>query len=493
LRHDNALPVEDYLDVDLEPPLVVDLDGTLIKVDLLFETTSRFLTLHPLLGLQLVRWPASGKTALKTRLSEDVEVDAASLPYNERLLAWLREARAAGRRLVLATASHRRFAEAVAAHLGLFDEVFATDGNTNLKSGHKRDLLVSRYGERNFDYVGNSSSDLVVWQAARCAYVVSTSASLIAKARTTANVEQVFTDEKPPLVKSLFRALRPQQCLKNLLVFVPLLAAQRYADKASVIEALLAFVVFGLTASSVYLLNDLVDVADDRRHARKRYRPFAAGDLSMLNGWVTWPTLLVGAFTLAVLTLPGQFVAALFTYFALTLAYSLMLKRRAVIDVLTLAGLYTLRIIAGAAAISVPLSFWLLTASIFIFLSLAFVKRFSEIKIARDNNETGLLHGRGWLPGDLELASTLGSCAGYLSVLVLALYIQDSHTADLYKTPKLIWLACPLLLFWISRVWLVAHRGKMHDDPVIFALKDRASWLTGICLIGTFLVAKATH
>jgi 4-hydroxybenzoate polyprenyltransferase len=248
--------------------------------------------------------------------------------------------------------------------------------------------------------------------------------------------------------------------------------------------------VFGLTASSVYILNDLADVADDRHHHRKRFRPFAFGNLSLLTGWVAWPSLLIAAFVLASTLLPASFVWVLGAYFILTLAYSLRLKQSAMLDVLTLAGLYTIRIIAGAAAISVPLSFWLLSFSVFIFLSLAFIKRFSELKTARKSGHEGNIRGRGYVHQDLELVSSMGSSAGYLSVLVLALYIQDAVNANLYGAPQVIWLACPILLYWISRAWLIAHRGQMHDDPIVFAIKDRVSWVVGACFLGVFALAK---
>lgn len=457
-------------------PLVVDLDGTLLKGDLLFESANFYVTRHPLQAFRIFAWLLSGKAVLKARLADFADLDPAVLPYNESLVAWLRDQKAAGRTLVLATASHRRLADAVAGHLSLFDEVLASDGNLNLKADAKRDLLVDRYGAGGFDYVGDDRADLPVWQAAGSAHVASASASLLDQARAQGNVDQVFRAGRPPVLPTLAKAMRPHQWLKNLLVVVPLLTAQRYGDVHSVVLALFAFLAFGLAASSVYLLNDLADVANDRHHPRKRQRPFAAGDLSLLGGWLAWPIALFAAFILAGLTLPMFFAAVLAAYFILTLAYTLRLKKIAVVDVLTLATLYTLRIIAGAAAISVPLSSWLLAFSMFIFLSIALVKRYSELRMARDQGDEGRLHGRGYGPDDLEIVSAMGVASGYLSVLVLALYIQDRHTALLYPSREFIWFACPLLLYWISRTWFIAHRGGMHDDPFLFALKDWVSW-----------------
>jgi 4-hydroxybenzoate polyprenyltransferase len=471
-------------------PLIVDLDGTLFRGDLLFETTSAFITQHPHKIFQLPLWLASGKSQLKAKLAEATDIDASSLPYHHDLIAWLRDQKAQGRTLVLATASHRVLADKVAAHLDLFDEVLATEGEHNLKADANSDLLVSRFGAKGFDYVGNDRADFPVWRASDVAHIVSSSAALISQVKAQSNVDQVFAAGKTPFLPTLIKAMRPHQWMKNLLVFVPLLTAQRYGDAYGILSALLAFLVFGLTASSVYLLNDLIDVADDRQHPRKRRRPFASGNLSLLTGWLAWPVFVLVAFTLASFSLPLRFVGVLATYFILTLAYSLNLKKRAMVDVLTLAALYTLRIIAGAAAIAVPLTFWILAFSMFLFLSLALIKRFSELKVARDNGKEGNIRGRGYSSDDLEAVSAMGVASGYLSVLVLALYIQDSHTAMLYRTPQFIWLACPLLLYWISRAWLITHRGLMHDDPIVFALKDSKSWIVAAGFVVVFGLAR---
>lgn len=472
------------------PPLVVDLDGTLIKTDLLLETTNQLLTRQPWQIFRLCHWLAQGRSRLKAHLAMSTTIDAASLPYNEALIAWLKQQKSQGRPLVLATASHHQLAEQVAEHLGIFDQVLATRDDINLKSHHKRDLLVSQYPDRGFGYVGNDWADIVVMESAVDAYLVSHSPRLIATAKSLGNLTQTFESNPSGSLTAFFTALRPHQWLKNLLIFIPLLAAHRYGSGSSLVSALLAFIVFGLTASSVYLLNDLVDIADDRQHPRKRQRPFAAGNLSLLHGWLAWPSLLLLAFAIASLTLPASFVATLSIYFVLTVAYSLYLKHCALIDVLTLAILYTVRIIAGAAAISVQPTFWLLAFSMFIFLSLAFIKRFTELRSARNAKHQGQLRGRDYYPEDLELVSSLGAGAGYLAVLVLALYIEDPRTAELYRNPKLIWLACPLLLYWICRAWLMAHRGLMHDDPIVFALKDRSSWVVGALLASVFILAK---
>lgn len=474
----------------LSRPLVVDLDGTLIRTDLLVESASQFLIQYPFQFLKPLLWLMQGKVVLKTELAQCVQLDAAALPYNADVLDWLRVEKRSGRRIVLATASHRVLAEQVAQHLQLFDEVLASEGETNLKSNAKAQALIERFGEGGFDYVGNDWPDVQVWAKAHTAHVVDASTSLLSRARAQGNVGRVFSRSMPSKLVAMFKAMRLHQWMKNLLVFVPLMAAHQYADVQRDVLALMAFVIFSLTASSVYLLNDLVDVQDDRHHARKRSRPFASGALSLIVGWVAWPALLLVAVVLSALLMPVLFSVSLGVYFVLTVAYSLQLKQLAVVDVLTLAALYTLRIIAGAAAIDVAMSFWLLLFSMFIFLSLALIKRYSELKVARDAGKTGALRGRGYEPDDLELVSSLGGSSGFIAVLVLALYIQDGQAAHLYATPQLIWLACPVMLFWISRAWLIAHRGRMHDDPIVFALKDKVSWGVGAFMVGVLALAR---
>lgn len=475
---------------DFSCPLVVDLDGTLLKTDLLIESANYLLTSSPLNCFKLLLWLNKSKADLKTHLAEISLFDPSSLPYNKGLLARLNEQKALGRKLVLATASHKLLAEKVVAHVGLFDEILATEGTVNLKGTKKRDALIERFGEGGFDYIGNDQPDMPVWQSARKAYVVSSSPGLINAVKTLGNFEEALPPEQPPFVRSLLNALRLHQWIKNFLIFIPLLAAHRFMDGLSILNALFAFIIFGFTASSVYILNDLVDVADDRHHPRKRYRPFASGNLGLVAGWLLWPMLLALAFFFSAALMPKNFTVVLITYFILTLFYSVRLKQYAMLDVLTLAGLYTIRIIAGAVAILVPPSFWLLTFSMFIFLSLAFIKRFSELKAARNSGHEGNIRGRGYVHQDLELVSSMGAGAGYLSVLVLALYIHDAHTPELYSAPEVIWLACPILLFWISRAWLIAHRGLMHDDPIVFAIKDQVSWIVGGCFLGVFVLAK---
>jgi 4-hydroxybenzoate polyprenyltransferase len=270
---------------------------------------------------------------------------------------------------------------------------------------------------------------------------------------------------------------------------VPLLASHRVGELDLLVSGMLAFVLFGLCASSVYLLNDLLDMEDDRQHPSKRFRPLASGAVPIRAVLLVFPALLLGAFAGAAWLLPWKFTLALASYYALTLAYSLVLKRIMTVDVITLAMLYTMRIVAGTFAFDVSLTFWMLAFSMFLFLSLAMVKRYAELRESRNKNKTDLTHGRGYYPSDLEMISSQGVASGYLAVMVLALYIQDQNTLALYHHPQVIWLACPLLLYWVTRTWMMAHRGWMHDDPVVFAMKDRNSLILGVLFAIVFWFA----
>jgi 4-hydroxybenzoate polyprenyltransferase len=455
------------------PPLCVDLDGTLLRTDLTAEGLLALGKRSPFGLLRLMAKRPRGKAAFKLALADQVRCDPSRLPYNNDVLQLVQMARAEGRRTVLVSASPRPWVEAVARHLGLFDDVLATDDAcTNLSGSAKAEGLVQRYGEKAFDYAGNARIDLHVWRHARKAIVVTPDHGVLAGARSQVYVATVF-DDRPSRLGTWLKAMRLYQWAKNLLVFVPLLGAHAWANAVAVTQGCLAFVVFGLAASSVYLLNDLLDLDQDRCHPRKRLRPFASGMLPVAQGVLATLMLLAAAALLAGL-LPPAFRVALAVYYAVTLAYSFCLKQIVLIDILVLAGLYTVRLIAGGAAVNLGLSFWLLAFSVFLFMSLALVKRYTELLVQRDAGALTAC-GRGYHVDDFPLLQTMGVVSGYLSVLVLALYINSDTGRVLYRHIEFIWFLCLLLLFWISRVWLLAHRGKMHDDPLVFALTDRSS------------------
>jgi 4-hydroxybenzoate polyprenyltransferase len=476
-------------------PLVVDLDGTLINTDLLAEGASAYLTRSPSALLDLARWTRAGKSVLKGELARRTVLDVTVLPYRDDVVAWLGEERSTGRRIVLATASDERLAQAVADHLGIFDDVLATAHGVNLKGEAKRQALVERFGEGGYDYVGDDlrdEADLTVWRSAATAHVVlGRHASTPEPARAVAPIGAVFP-RRGHRPADLVRMLRPYQWVKNALILVPLLTAQRLDDASAVTDTLVALVAFCLVASSVYVLNDLVDLAHDRHHPRKRRRPLAAGRVSLLTGWALWPVLLVVGLGLAAAFLPVLFLAALAGYLVLTVAYTFWLKRHAVVDVVTLGMLYTVRIVAGAAAIEVELSMWLLTFSMFFFLSLALIKRVSELaRIRRTAPADGAqARGRGYVASDLELLSSYGVSSSVAAVVIFSLFVADPKTSVLYRTPEILWCSVPVLLGWLMRVWLLAHRGTMHEDPIVFAIRDRASRFAGLLVVAIFILAK---
>lgn len=466
-------------------PLCIDLDGSLIHNDTLHDTTMALLKGYPIKAAAIPAWLRQGKAYMKRRIAHYVDIDASTLPYNDELVTWLTEQKAIGRKLVLSTAADEAIAQKIAAHLDLFDEVIASDGITNLSSRNKANALISRFGEKGFDYVGNSTVDLLVWRAARRAIVVG-NARLAAKAAEVSIVDLHIQPARAKL-RTWAKGLRLHQWLKNLLVFLPLVGGHRWGDLVAVAQVVLAFLCFGLTASAVYVLNDLLDLDSDRQHPRKRQRPFAAGLISVPAGLAASGCLFTAGIGLGA-TLGANFLFWLGAYVVLTTLYSFALKRFALIDCLALAGLYTLRIVAGGATIAQPISFWLLAFSLFLFLSLAFIKRFAELVSASKSGETKV-HGRGYRIEDQLLLQSIGVVSGFASAVVMALYLNSAEVLVLYKQPQLLWFTMPVLLFWICWVWLRAARDEMHDDPVVFAARDSASLMAGALFLGVMWAA----
>jgi 4-hydroxybenzoate polyprenyltransferase len=458
-------------------PLCVDLDGSVVRTDLLLECLLVLVKRNPLYLFQALLWLLRGRAVLKAEIARRVQLDPTALPYNTELLVWLKNEHARGRRLWLCTGANEKLAGAVARHLGIFTGVIASDSTHNLTGRLKAQCLVRSFGFREFDYCGNERRDLAIWYCSNGAIVVSNGSALGMRVATRVPLLQTFSSGGDRL-RAAWRALRPHQWAKNVLLFVPLLAAHRAGDGAALASAVLGFVAFCLCASSVYVLNDMLDLQADRAHARKSKRPFASGDLPLWAGLLLVPLLLAVAALIAAFLSP-RFLLVLGGYYILTTAYSFALKGMIFIDAIALAGLYTLRIIAGAAAVRVPLSFWLLLFSVFLFLSLAIVKRYAELDALRRRGQLQAA-GRDYDVNDLPMLESVGISAGYLSVLVLALYINSPATLPLYRRPEALWPLCVLLLYWITRIWMKTHRGKMHDDPVIFAMRDRVSLATGL-------------
>lgn len=467
-------------------PLCVDCDGTLIATDLLYEAFFLMLKQYPLGILLLPFWLLKGKAYLKNRIAEKVEFNWSTLPYREEVVQRVVQARNEGRTTVLATASPQVWADGVANHLGCFDVAIGTSETVNLSGRHKGEHLAKLYGEKAFEYAGDTPIDLQVWAKSAGAIVVSNKSGLLNQLNKLAIPIVANIQPKRANLLVYIKALRVHQWLKNLLILVPLLAAHQLSSIQGLLQAGYAFVAFSLCASAVYVLNDLLDLESDRQHIRKRKRPFAACTIPLSQGLLMVPILLVIAFAVACL-LPMQFTIVLSVYFLMTLAYSFRLKKQVIVDVMMLAGLYTMRIIAGAAATAITPSFWLLAFSMFIFLSLAMVKRYSELLITLQANKKEPA-GRGYSVEDLPVLMAIGVSSGLGSVLILALYINSPETSQMYPNTMWLWLIPPIILYWTSRMWMKAHRGQVDDDPVVFAAKDWQS-LTVITLSAIIFAA----
>lgn len=470
-------------------PLVVDMDGTLIKTDMLFESFLRVLKAKPWMVLLVPFWLLQGREVLKQKLASYAVIDIAVLPFHADVIAFLKSEKARGRKLVLATASSDAIAQQVASEVGVFDDVLASGNGINLKAKAKANALVERFGERGFDYIGNDKADIPVWQVSHTVHTVSASQGFVSRARALGVEPGEWFQRRSLSLAIMLKGLRIHQWVKNVLVFVPLLMAHRMTEPALLLDAILSFVAFSLCASSVYLLNDMVDVDDDRHHRSKKRRPIAAGDMPIVLALLLFPVLFIAGFSIAFFAVSASFAWLLGLYYALTLAYSFALKRMLMIDVVVLAGLYTSRIVGGALAIDVDLSFWLITFSVFIFLSLALVKRYAELLVLQGSGSAEI-KGRGYSVEDLPTLLSLGTASAYLSVLVMALYIDTQKVVELYSRPQMLWLLCPVVLFWVSRVWLLTHRGQMHDDPIVFAIKDAVSRYTALCMALILVLAS---
>jgi 4-hydroxybenzoate polyprenyltransferase/phosphoserine phosphatase len=465
-------------------PLVVDLDGTLIFSDLLWEALVLFLKKSFLRAWLLPVWVSQGKAAFKEKLAAEVELDPAALPYDRALIELIREERAQGREVVLATGSHARFAGFIAQHLGLFDRVMATGSGTNLTSHNKARELVALYGEGGFDYVGNSSADVPVWLASRAAYAVTTRQFRLADGRVTTRVGS----ERAGAGRSLLKALRPRQWLKNLLVFVPMLAGHAL-DLDRLLESIVAFVAFSLCASSAYLLNDALDAQDDRMHPTKHKRPIASGTLPLSLALFTSPLLALAAIVLCAAFNP-LLLGVVCIYFVTTLAYSIQLKRMLMVDIVTLAILYSLRVLGGSAATGIEPSFWLLAFSFFIFLSLALLKRHSELlNLHRDGKEK--TRGRGYSTADKTPIGIMGINSAFVSVLIFMLYFNSENVLELYEHPAWLLGILPLLVFWLGRLWTLSFRGQVNEDPVLYVSRDKVSLVVfALCAVLATVAAQ---
>jgi 4-hydroxybenzoate polyprenyltransferase len=469
----------------LRRPLCVDLDGTLITTDSLHESVLLLFRKRPWLMLATPVWLFTGRSGFKHRIGKQVQLDPATLPYRRELVRALRVSRERGRKIVLATAADRGIAHAVAGHLELFDAVHASDGRRNLKAVDKRDLLRETYGDSGFDYVGDSAADRVVLEAATRGFLVGASGGAVRAAGDKNTV--LLVSRKPNVLSALIREIRPHQWAKNALLLLPLLLAPGLMSFDAVELSVLAALTFCFCASAGYVINDLVDIEADRAHATKINRPFASGALPVLFGPPLVAALLFASFLVSWLFLPPGFTVMLALYLIGTLSYSLYWKRLLLLDVLVLASLYTHRILSGGVATSIRVSAWLLGFSMFFFMSLAFAKRYVELKALKGD---AVVKNRDYFRTDLEMISSMGTSSGFIAALVFVLYVDSSVVRATYREPRLLWLVLPVLLYWLGRLWLLAGRGQMQEDPVKFALKDRQSLLCGAIMAVIVAVAR---
>jgi 4-hydroxybenzoate polyprenyltransferase len=459
---------------DEKRPLVVDLDGTLLQSDSLLESICAVVRRKFSDLFRLPLWLSKGLPYFKQRVYARNDSDVSRLPYNPDILEALRIEQKRGRRLILATGAHQDFAQKVADHLGLFAETHGSTDTVNLTGNAKAQLMVERFGTKGFDYAGNSRVDKAVWRQASAAWLVSDSEAFSREVKGLIPVSREFRFG-PPKLKVYLKALRVHQWSKNMLIFLPTLLSHHYFELRSWLACLLAFASFSAIASSVYILNDLLDIEADRRHPDNRKRPFAAGTLSIITGWSLAPLLLLGGLGLGLYISFNYFLVVL-GYFAMTCLYSLKLKQLAIADIIVLALLYTWRVLAGGVATETIITEWFMTFALFFFLSLATLKRCSELILMEQNQEKKNKR-RGYMVADLPLLLGFGVASSYLSVLVMALYLNDNRVVVQLRYPEALWTLCPILLYWTSRLWLMAYRGRMTTDPLVFALRDRTSYV----------------
>jgi 4-hydroxybenzoate polyprenyltransferase/phosphoserine phosphatase len=467
-------------------PICIALDGALVSTDTLWENIVLLLRHRPWLGLLVPFWLRNGPARFKERIARSVPLDPATLPYRAELLQAAQRCHDKGRSVVLVSSTNRGLAERISEHLGFFDSVYASDASSNLKGERKRAALTAAFPD-GFDYVSASSNDAPVFASATRGYLVGASAGAIGATRRMQQVRVV--SKRPSILRALIKELRVHQWAKNALVLLPVVLAPTIPSPQTLLRALLAFATFSLSASAGYVFNDLLDLDADRAHPTKAKRPFASGALPVAAGPPLFAALLVMAFAVASLALPPAFLAMLAIYFLGTLSYSLYLKRILMLDVLVLAGLYTHRILSGGMATDVRVSAWLLGFSMFFFTSLAFAKRYVELNALSTDDQ---IKNRGYFKVDLQMVTSMGTASGYIAAMVFMLYVESTAVRGAYREPGLLWLVLPVLLYWLGRIWLLAGRGQMQDDPVKFALKDGQSLLCGAIIIAIAALARFT-
>lgn len=464
--------------------LTCDLDETLVRTDTFFEAIFSLVKSNPLLIFYFPFWILKGLPYLKNQIFSKVEIDFSSLPYNQKVLDFLYIEKSKGRKLVLVTATPQFIADKVEKHLNLFDEVYGSDDKINLKSHKKANKLVELYGEKGFDYIGDSLADINVWSKCRYSYLVAKTNYSQLKIQKTIQIKEII-DTNEQIFKSIVKEIRIYQWIKNLLLFIPLIMAHNITDVLLIKKNIAAFFAFSFIASLVYVINDIFDIDNDRKHRTKKNRPFASGKLRLQYVIILIPILIILSLFSVFLFLDFNFLLILIVYFVTTSLYSFYLKKVVLLDILILSILFTLRIFAGGIATQTTLSPWLLGFTLFLFLSLAFIKRYTELEYIKSEQKSKTT-GRGYITSDIPMIQSMGISSGFISVLVLVLYFNSEDVKLLYSNPLVLWAVTPIFLYWIINIWFVASRGNMHDDPVVFAAKDKVSYIV-FTLIGIIL------
>lgn len=468
--------------------LFVDLDGTLVATDTLLESIVLLLKLYPLKIFSLIIWLFRGKAFFKDMVSIYKIPQADILPYREKVLDFIKEEKEKGRKVYLLTAANQRIADEVASHLGCFAGAFGSNDKINLSGEQKLKRVYQIVGHAKFDYIGNSKADTPIWEKSNKIIVVNPTTSIKNKLKKFNNIQAINTNQNIKKIKTLIKGLRVHQWTKNLLLFLPIIMAHQFTDVNLLGSVLWAFISFSFCASAVYILNDLLDIETDRKHPSKKTRPLASGMMSVQTSVLLIFLFLLTSVFISIKVLSTAFLLILIIYMILTTAYSIILKQIMLIDVMVLGGLYTLRITAGSIASRVDVSSWLLVFSMFFFLSLAFMKRYADLILMKQNNYDEIA-GRGYHIDDLDIVQKSGITSGFVAMLVLALYINSEHVIELYKSPILIWFMIPVLFYWLMRMWMVANRGKMTDDPIIYAMRDKTTYVAMIIIVIIMLLA----
>ena len=454
--------------------LICDLDGTLIKTDMLFESLFILLRNNFFFIFLTPLWLLKGKQVLKNEIYKRIEFSPENLPYNQEVIEFIKINRNNYSKTALVSASNQNIVKDIAEYIGIFDEYYGSDDKLNLKAVNKRKFLDEKYGIRNYSYIGDSKADIEIWNHSNEKFIVNNSLS---KRLKSIKFDTIIGNNTKSKLKLIIKEIRVYQWVKNLLIFIPALMAH-ITNFEIYLNLFYSFISFSLIASSVYVLNDLLDLEADRKHPRKKNRPFASGDLSLLYGFALLPFLIVSSLIIAITLLPISYLFVLFFYYVLTSLYSFKLKRIVIVDILTLALLYTIRIVAGGEAVDVEVTPWALAFSMFLFLSLALLKRYTELHSLKEIDELKA-SGRGYHVDDIEIVRSFGTSSAFISILVFALYVNSEQIRLLYNKPNLMWIVAILLLFWIMRIWFLANRGKMTDDPIVFTGKDKISWTIG--------------